>query len=149
MSELGRYRLGLVFVTASALAWSTAGFFTRLIHLDSWTILVWRGLFGGSGILLFIILREGRDTFRSFLRMEWPGWCFTLISVTGTLCFITSLGLTSVAHVAIIYATVPFLAAACRPISPVRRRRARPTTIASTSSVVNMSGGRSKPARMT
>jgi len=112
MSELGRYRLGLVFVTASALAWSTAGFFTRLIHLDSWTILVWRGLFGGSGILLFIILREGRDTFRSFLRMEWPGWCFTLISVTGTLCFITSLGLTSVAHVAIIYATVPFLAAA-------------------------------------
>src|SRR5437016_6177042 len=112
MSELGRYRLGLVFVSVSALAWSTAGFFTRLIHLDSWTILVWRSLFAASGILVFIILREGSDTFRSFLRMGWPGWFFTLISITGTLCFITSLGLTSVAHVAIIYATVPFLAAA-------------------------------------
>jgi drug/metabolite transporter (DMT)-like permease len=111
MSEPTRYRLGLLLVTASAVAWSTAGFFTRLIHLDSWTMLVWRGLFGGSGILLFIILRERGGTLQSFLRMGWAGWSFTLISVIGMLCFITSLGFTTVAHVAIIYATVPFLAA--------------------------------------
>ncbi|MBU7009015.1 hypothetical protein Ga0451573_003998, partial [Peptococcaceae bacterium DYL19] len=41
MSAAG-YRLGLVFVTGSAVAWSTAGFFTRLIQLDSWTMLAWR-----------------------------------------------------------------------------------------------------------
>ena len=111
MSEPARYRLGLLLVTASAVAWSTAGFFTRLIHLDSWTMLVWRGLFGGSGILLFILLRERGGTFRSFVRMGWPGWSFTLVSVIGMLCFITSLGFTTVAHVAIIYATVPFIAA--------------------------------------
>jgi drug/metabolite transporter (DMT)-like permease len=112
MSELARYRLGLFLVTASAIAWSTAGFFTRLIHLDSWTMLVWRGLFGGTGILLFIILHERGGTLHSFLRMGRQGWIFTLISVIGMLCFITSLGFTTVAHVAIIYATVPFLAAA-------------------------------------
>lgn len=111
MSEPARYRLGLLLVTASAVAWSTAGFFTRLIHLDSWTMLVWRGLFGGSGILVFIVLRERGGTLRSFVRMGWQGWSFTLISVIGMLCFITSLGRTTVAHVAIIYATVPFIAA--------------------------------------
>ncbi len=36
------YRLGLILVTASAIAWSTAGLFTRLIQLDSGMMLAWR-----------------------------------------------------------------------------------------------------------
>ena len=47
----GNYRLGLIFVTASAIAWSTAGLFTRIISLDVGTMLVWRGVFGALGIL--------------------------------------------------------------------------------------------------
>lgn len=39
--------LGTALLTASAVAYSTAGFFTRLIDLDAWTILFWRGLFAG------------------------------------------------------------------------------------------------------
>jgi len=42
------YHLGLVLVTISAVAWSTAGFFTRLIALDSFTMLAWRGVFGSA-----------------------------------------------------------------------------------------------------
>ena len=106
-----RYRLGFVLVTASAIAWSTTGFFTRLIPLDSGTMLFWRGLFGGLGILLFIILRQRKDALRSFWAMGRPAWSFALVSTFGMLCFITSFRLTTVAHVAIIYATVPFLAA--------------------------------------
>ena len=106
-----RYRLGLVLVTASAVAWSTTGFFTRLIPLDGGTLLFWRGLFGGFGILLFIVLRRRQDALRSFWRMGGPAWAFALVSTLGMLCFITSLRMTTVAHVAIIYATVPFLAA--------------------------------------
>ena len=75
-------------------------------------------MFAASGILVFIILREGSDTFRSFLRMGWPGWFFTLISITGTLCFITSLGLTSVAHVAIIAMLTTVVVIAQRHRSP-------------------------------
>lgn len=82
-----RYRLGFVLVTASAIAWSTTGFFTRLIPLDSGTMLFWRGLFGGLGILLFIILRQRKDALRSFWAMGRPAWSFALVSTFGMLCF--------------------------------------------------------------
>jgi hypothetical protein len=34
---------GILLITLSAVAHSSAGFFTRLIHLDAWTMLFWRG----------------------------------------------------------------------------------------------------------
>jgi drug/metabolite transporter (DMT)-like permease len=112
LSPAGLHRLGLILVTGSAIAWSTAGIFTRLIHLDSWTMLVWRGLFGAIGSLLFIVMRERGATLRSFLTMGWPGLLFVSLSTLGMTSFITSLRFTTVAHVAIVYATVPFMAAA-------------------------------------
>ena len=48
-------------VTGSAIAWSTAGWFTRLIGLDSWTILFWRGIFAAIGILVFMLAMDGKD----------------------------------------------------------------------------------------
>ena len=106
------YRLGLALVTGSAVAWSLAGFFTRLIPLDSWTLLAWRGIFGGLGIALVILAMEGRQTWRSLLQMGWPGLAFAIVSAIGMVCFITALRHSSVAHVAVIYALAPFLAAA-------------------------------------
>ena len=47
-------RLGSMLVTASAVAYSTAGFFTRLIDLDVATILFWRGLFAGVFMLVML-----------------------------------------------------------------------------------------------
>lgn len=104
------YRLGLVLVTASAVAWSTAGFFTRLIPLDSFTMLAWRGIFGAAGILI-VMLALRRDGWRDLGRMGWAGWLFAIVSAVGMILFITSLRHTTVAHVAVIYATVPFVAA--------------------------------------
>lgn len=106
------YRLGLILITASAIAWSTAGFFTRLIPLDNWTLLFWRGLFGALGLLLFMLYRDRKQALTQFRNLRWPGWIFALVSGLGMMCFITSLTLTTVAHVAIIYGTVPFIAAA-------------------------------------
>lgn len=107
-----RYRLGLLLVTASAVAWSTAGFFTRLIPLDSWTMLAWRGVFGGLGIAAAIVIMEGAAAMSSLRNMSWPGWLFAVVSAIGMILFITSLKHTTVAHVAVVYATVPFVAAA-------------------------------------
>ncbi len=45
------HRLGIALVVAAAIAWSTAPLFTRLLPYDSWTILFWRGLFGGGLIV--------------------------------------------------------------------------------------------------
>lgn len=111
MALTADHRTGLLLVFTSTLAWSTAGLFTRAITGDVFTVLVWRGAFGTLGLLAVLYLREGLAGFRGFLRLGRAGWAYALISGLGMLCYITSLRLTSVAHVAIIYATVPFMTA--------------------------------------
>ena len=104
------YRLGLLLVTLSTIAWSTAGLFTRASPLDAWTMLVWRGAFGASGLLVIMLLMQGPAALCSFRALGWSGWLLTGIGGAGMIAFITALRFTTVAHVAIIYATVPFLA---------------------------------------
>jgi len=106
------HRLGIALVTASAVAWSTTGLFTRILALDTATMLVWRGVFGAIGLIAVLIAMESPRGLRGFLRLGIAGAGYATISAIGMLCFIASLGLTTVAHVAIIYATAPFIAAA-------------------------------------
>lgn len=133
----GNYRLGLILVTASAVAWSTAGLFTRIIPLDVATMLVWRGVFGGFGILAFAIALNGRSAFADFGRIGWAGWTFTVVSAVGMLCFITALRTTTVAQVSIIYATVPFVAAAMA-WALIGERPARSAVFASIASIIGV-----------
>lgn len=105
------YQLGILFVTLSAVAWSLAGYFTRLIPLDSFTLLAWRGLFGAAGLLVVIVLIRGRNWWQEFARIGAPELAYIALTVAGMILFITSLAHTSVAHGAVIYATIPFLAA--------------------------------------
>jgi drug/metabolite transporter (DMT)-like permease len=105
-------RTGIVLVIAAAIAWSTAPFFTRLLQLDSWTILFWRGLFGGAIITAVLVLTQGRGGLRDFTRMGRNGWLVAVLSMLGMITFIPALQLTSVSNVAIIIATGPFVAAA-------------------------------------
>lgn len=130
------YNLGLILVTASAIAWSTAGLFTRLIPLDSWTMLAWRGIFGAIGIAVVILALKRRDAWKEFRRMDWPSWLFAIVSALGMVFFITSLKHTTVAHVAVIYATVPFLAAALGWLV----MREKPTPSASIASLGALAG---------
>ena len=108
---MNEHRLGLALLTASAVAWSTAGLFTRLAQSDVWTMLAWRGLFGALGIAVVILVLEGRRGLASLVFPSWPGALFAAVSAAGMIFFITALRQTSVAHVAIIYGTVPFVAA--------------------------------------
>ncbi|HLW92072.1 MAG TPA: DMT family transporter [Roseiarcus sp.] len=107
-----KYRLGLALVTTSAVAWSTAGFFTRLIPLDAWTLLAWRGLFGALGIAAAIVVMARRRAWSHFRAMDRAGWFFVIVSAIAMIFFIASLRYTTVAHASVIYATVPFVAAA-------------------------------------
>lgn len=122
----GSYQLGLLLVTSSAVAWSTAGLFTRIIEVDTGTMLVWRGIFGALGILTVILVLEGRRGLSGFAKLGVPGWVFAIVSALGMLCFIYALRITTVAHVSIIYATVPLVAASLAWIV----MRERPTTSA-------------------
>jgi drug/metabolite transporter (DMT)-like permease len=113
MAEVrSQQRLGIALVVGAAIAWSTAPLFTRLLPYDSWTILFWRGLFGGGMIMVLMVLLQGRAGLRDLTRMDKNGWLVALFSTLGMIAFIPSLQLTDVSNVAIIIATGPFLAAA-------------------------------------
>jgi drug/metabolite transporter (DMT)-like permease len=109
---LSQHRTGIALVVAAAIAWSTAPFFTRLLPFDSWTILFWRGLFGGGLIAAILALTRGRAGLRELTGMGSNGWLVASLSTLGMVCFIPSLQLTSVSNVAIIIATGPFVTAA-------------------------------------
>ncbi len=100
---------GVLLLTASAAAFSTAGLFTRLIQADTWTVLAWRGLFGGLFIGAWVLRHDGAAAFR---RIGVPGLLAASCSTVATICFIQALRRTSVADVTLIYATAPFVAAA-------------------------------------
>jgi drug/metabolite transporter (DMT)-like permease len=104
-------RLGLILVAVSTLAWSTAGLFTRAISENLTTVIVWRGTFGCLGLLIVLLALQGPAGLRGFARLGAAGWLYAAISGTGMLCYITALRMTSIAHVSIIYAVVPFLTA--------------------------------------
>jgi drug/metabolite transporter (DMT)-like permease len=107
-----QHRAGIALVVAAAVAWSTAPFFTRLLPFDSWTILFWRGLFGGGVIAAILVVMQGRAGLQDLAGMGKSGWLVASLSTLSMVCFIPALQLTSVSNVAIIITTGPFVAAA-------------------------------------
>ena len=104
-------RLGLILVGISTLSWSTAGLFTRAIEADLFAMLFWRGVFSVVGLLIVLVMLRGPGSLKTFLHLGLWGWIYAASSTAALLCYISSFRLTSVAHVAIIYAIVPFCAA--------------------------------------
>lgn len=109
-SDSQRY-LGWILVSLSAVAWSTAGFFTRLIEEDVWTMLFWRGFFGGLAFTIMVAIHYRGRAIEAYKSLGGMGLHLALISGLGMIAFIGSLMLTTVADVYVIYATVPFITA--------------------------------------
>ena len=107
----GRWQ-GTVLVLVSAFAFSTAGLFTRLVETDVWTMLFWRGLFGGLLIAGYVVWRDGPLAMAALCRIGRPGLVAAGCSTAATICFINALRETSVADVLVINATAPFMTAA-------------------------------------
>lgn len=102
---------GIVLVVLSAFAFSTAGFFTRLIEVDVWTMLFWRGLFGGAFIAGWVVWQYGTASAAALHRIGWLGLAAAGCSTAATICFIHALRETTVADVLVINATAPFITA--------------------------------------
>jgi drug/metabolite transporter (DMT)-like permease len=111
MQKSSDHRLGLLFVSGSAAAWSLGGLLSRLIRTDGWTMIAWRGLFGAAGLAVVMLALPQRGAWRSLLRAGWVGWLFIVQSAAGMIFYLLALKHTTVARVAVIYATAPFLAA--------------------------------------
>ena len=103
--------VGIGLLVMGTIAFSSAGFFVRLIGHDAPTILFWRGIFTALTVLLYVVWREGRGTSASFRGMGLPGIAVSLLSTISMVCFVTSLQYTTVANNSIIFGTAPFLTA--------------------------------------
>jgi drug/metabolite transporter (DMT)-like permease len=103
---------GLALVAFAALAWSSAGVFTRFISADLMTMLFWRGLFSGSAVFVLFVAIEGRRAMPVLRTLGWPALAVAFFSATGMITGIGSLRFTTVAEAMVIYATVPFMTAA-------------------------------------
>ncbi len=73
--------------------------------------LAWRGVFGALGLGVLIIITKRGKSWAQIFRFSKPGWVFVVVSAVCMVFFITALKETTVAHVAVIYATIPFCAA--------------------------------------
>ena len=134
MGAMDQRGLGILLVAGSAVAYSTAGFFTRLIPLDVWTILFWRGLSAGGFIAAVFLWQQGRSATDGVRAIGWPGLVATACSALATILFINAFRMTSVADVVIIFATAPFVTAAIdRVWFGIRENR---TTLAASSVAV-------------
>jgi drug/metabolite transporter (DMT)-like permease len=80
----GSSRCGILLGALSAAAYSTSGLFTRLIALDAWTILFWRGVFGGLLIAAWVLWQERGATPRAFRAIGWIGLAYAACSALAT-----------------------------------------------------------------
>jgi drug/metabolite transporter (DMT)-like permease len=136
--EQKQHRLGLALVACAALAWSSAGIFTRTIPSDLMTMLFWRGLFSGSAVLLFFFVTEGSKALEIIAGLRWPALAVTCLSALGMITGIGSLRYTSVADAMVIYATVPFVTAGLAYLF-IGERPSRSTLIASAVALAGVS----------
>ena len=130
-------RAGVAMTFWSAVVWSTGGFFVRLIPLDLWTMLGWRSVFGLLSILAFALWQKGPRGLEFAKLLSWPGLLVVLCAGVGMVCFVASTKLTSVANVAVLYATLPFMTAALAWLW-LRERPSLRTMIASTAALAGV-----------
>ncbi len=129
-----RTLLGTFLLTASAVAYSSAGFFTRLIEVDAWTLLFWRGLFAGSFLAIMVAVQERGRFVQAFRDIGVTGLLVAVFSAVATVCFLNALRITSVADVMVVDAAIPFITAGVAWLLSGERERAR-TLLASLAAV--------------
>jgi drug/metabolite transporter (DMT)-like permease len=76
---------------------------------DVWTVLLWRGVFGGLAI---VVWQHRRQTVAALRAADCGGMAVAFCSALATICLINALRLTTVADVLVINATAPFVTAA-------------------------------------
>ncbi|MGH6894249.1 MAG: DMT family transporter [Dongiaceae bacterium] len=103
--------IGIVLVLSSAVAWSTAGFFARVVPVDIWVVLFWRSLFGGLSIVTLAMIERKRFAFDWRRAFTPAGIAMMFLNATGMASFVYALQNTTIANVTVIYATLPFITA--------------------------------------
>lgn len=125
---------GVILVCISAVAFSTAGLFTKGVSAGAWEVTFWRGLSSVVFIGAYLIWRS--ELWSEIAAFRGPAVAVTLLNAAGTAAFIPAFKLTSIANVSMIWGTAPFLTALLAWMT----LRERPSRTVAVASVVAMIG---------
>src|SRR5208337_380415 len=120
----------MLVLTATVL-WSLAGLFARLLaHLDVWTVLGWRALLGSASISVVGLVEWRRGRLHDPFGFGPLSPLVALLAMIAISAYTASVMTTTIADVMVIYATLPFVAAAIGWLVN-RERVSRRTLVAS------------------
>lgn len=106
------HKLGVLFVFAAGVLWSTVGLGIRLIEEASvWQILLYRSISLSLFLYVVIRVRSGESPFAQVRRIGFPAVIAGLSLVAAYSGGIYSIQSTSVANAMLLFATAPFMAA--------------------------------------
>jgi len=148
LQQSGKRVRGIALVAAASVVWSTGGLFVRFLDLDLWTMPAWRALFSALSLLVVVIIDKGGEAPKAFYDMGRLGLLAAPVAAVSMICFVAALKLTTVANAMVIYATVPFVAAAVAYLW-VREKIERRTLIASLGALFGiaiMAGSATRPS---
>jgi drug/metabolite transporter (DMT)-like permease len=104
------HRKGAILVLGAAFCWSSGGLIARHIDADVWTQAAGRGFFAAVTLLLFLLVRDGRNTLSLFRALGLPGIVVALCFASASLSFVIALKHATVALILVVQSTAPFVA---------------------------------------
>lgn len=105
------HRRGAILVLGAAFCWSSGGLIARHIEADVWTQAAGRGFFAAITLLLFLLVRDGRNSWALFKALGLPGIVVACCFGSASLSFVIALKHATVALILVIQSTAPFIAA--------------------------------------
>jgi drug/metabolite transporter (DMT)-like permease len=110
-SAVAAHRTGALLVLAAAFCWSSGGLIARHIGADAWTQVAGRGFFAAITLLLFLLIRDGRNTWGLFRALGLPGIFVAICFASASISFVIGLQHATVALILVIQSTAPLIAA--------------------------------------
>src|SRR5580698_9964912 len=111
--EKSARRRGMLLVLVATVLWSMAGLFARLLaHLDIWTVMGWRALLGAVSIAIVGVVEWRSGRLENPLGFGALSPVVAILAMIAISAYTASVMTTTIADVMVIYATLPFVAAA-------------------------------------
>lgn len=105
------YRKGVLIVAAGALLYAPDSLMLRLMGMDQWPTVFWRGLLGGLVVTLAYLAVYRLDLWRRWVSLGAPAVWFVATYVITTFCFVYAVRETSVANTLFMVSISPVFSA--------------------------------------
>jgi len=111
MSSLSDHLKGVLLTGGGFLVLSPDALIIRLIEVDSWTVMFWRGLLTVIGLFALMTLRYGGGVFHRFRAIGRLGALAAVMFTISSICFVTAITHTTTANALVIISVSPLFAA--------------------------------------